>query len=176
MKPFLIIKKWTKEEDASALLEAVMLLPILLTLLMGMFDLGFGIALNQKTITASQTASDLISRNKSVTLADVENIIEASRLTFEPYTINAFAIDIVSLEFDENSDPQILWRETRDMLPNDASVNSTVGLGAEGDGMIIVTVQYTYKPFFSQLFTDDFNLQEIAFSRGRRSPTVEWGT
>ncbi|MGB1077421.1 MAG: TadE/TadG family type IV pilus assembly protein [Bdellovibrionales bacterium] len=177
MKKFnTLIKRWHKEEDATALMEAVMILPILVTLLMGMFDLGFGIALNQKTITASQIASDLISRNKSVEMTDVENIIDASELTFEPYNLNGFGIDIVSIEFDENSDPQILWRETRDMSPNDTAVNSTIGLGAEGEGMVIVTVRYSYNPYFTGLFTDSFNLEEVAFSRGRRSPTVTWGT
>ncbi len=171
-----LLKRWIKEDKATALMEAVLLFPPLITLLMGTFDLGFGIALNQKTITASQVASDLISRNKTVSLGDVNNIIEASRVTFEPYAINGFGIDVVSIEFDENNDPLILWRETRDMSPNDNAVNSTIGLGAEGEGMVIVTVRYTYTPFFTGLFTNSFNLQEVAFSRGRRSPTVEWGT
>ncbi len=174
MKVLRMIKRWIKEENATALLEAVMLFPALITLLMGTFDLGLGISLNQKTITSSQVAADLISRNKSVSLSDVNNIIEASRVTFEPYQLNQFGIDVVSIEFDASGDPQILWRETRDMPPNDDPINSTIGLGDEGEGMIIVTVRYTYQPFFTQLFTDSFNLQEIAFSRGRRSSTVEW--
>ena len=170
-----ICLRWFKEEDATALLEAVLIIPILITLLMGTFDLGFGIALNQKTITSSQIASDLVSRNKSVNAADIDSIITASRLTFEPYNLNEFGIDIASIEFDENGYPEVLWRETRDTTPNDDAVNSTATLGAaEGEGMVIVTVRYTYQPYFSSLFTDSFNLEEVAFSRGRRSPTVEW--
>lgn len=169
-----ILSRWVKEEKATAMMEAVMIFPVLISLLMGLFDLGFGIALNQKTITSSQIASDLISRNKSVTIDDVDNIINASKVTFEPYSLNEFGIDIVSIEFDEDGNPQILWRETRDMSPNDSAVNSTVGLGTEGEGMIIVTVKYRYTPTFAYVFTESFGLQEVAFSRGRRSPTVEW--
>lgn len=169
-----LLSRWVHEEDATALMEAVMILPVLITLLMGLFDLGFGIALNQKTITSSQVASDLISRNKTISIDELENVIDASEVTFEPYPLSQFGIDIVSLEFDDSGNPDILWRETRDMSPNDTAVNSTIGLGEEGEGMVIVTVRYTYTPFFSGLFVDEFGMQEVAFSRGRRSPTVEW--
>ena len=94
-----------------------MILPILITLLMGMFDLGFGISLNQKTITSSQIASDLISRNKSVDLSDVNNIINASKVTFEPYNLSGYGIDIVSIEFDENGDPQFYGVRQETCLP-----------------------------------------------------------
>ena len=164
-----------KEENGTAAMEAVMILPVLITLLMGTFDLGFGIALNQKTITSSQIASDLVSRNRTVSATLVDDIIEAARVTYQPYAINGFGIDIVSLEFDEDGNPQILWRETRDMSPNDSAVNSTANLGAaEGEGMVIVTVRYIYEPVFTRLFAENFDLEEVAFSRGRRSPTVEW--
>lgn len=151
-----------------------MLMPVMLVLLMGVFDLGNGIALSAKTITASQIGADLVSRNKTVDLADVNDIIEGTKLAFEPYGTAGFGIDIVSIKFDENSHPEILWRETRDMPPNDVAVASVDGLAPEGEGMVIVTVQYGYTPMFSKYFTDDIDFSEVAFARGRRSPTVNW--
>ena len=58
------------------------------------------------------------------------------------------------------------------MSPNDNAVDSTAGLSAEGEGIIIVSVNYTYQPLFSRMFVDNFEMQEVAFSRGRRSRTV----
>lgn len=168
------VKGWARDEEATAVAEAAMLFPPMLTLLMGVFDLGNGIVLAQKTITASQIAADLAARDRTVDAAEVEQIIEAARLAFEPYVLNQFGIDIASVRFDENQDPEVLWRETRDMAPNTGSIESLAGLSAEGEGMIVVTVRYAYTPFFSSLFIDDFNFQEVAFTRGRRSPTVTW--
>lgn len=168
------IKEWANNEDGIAMVEAAMLFPPMLTLLLGTFDLGNGIVLSQKTITASQVAADLISRNKTMNEPNLNDIIEGSKLAFEPYGTFKYGVDIVSVEFDSNRVPQILWRETQNMSPNQNAVASVNGLSDEGDGMIIVTVVYSYTPQFANFFTGDFEFTEVAFTRGRRSPTVTW--
>lgn len=168
------IKSWLNNEDGTAVMEVAMLAPPMMVLLMGVFDLGTGIVMSQKTITSSQIAADLVSRNRTIDSAGLNDIIEGSKLAFEPFGLSNYGIDVVSVEFDENGDPQILWRETRDMAPNDTSVASVAGLGEKGEGMIIVTVKYSYIPKFSHLFVDDLDFTEVAFTRGRRSPTITW--
>lgn len=169
------IMKWVQDESGIALMESVMLMPTMMVLLMGAYDIGNGIILNQKTITASQIAADLIAREKTVTESELLQAIEGARLAYEPYGLNMFGIDIVSIRFDENSQPEILWRETTDgMSPNDVAVESTAGMGEEGEGVVIVTVDYTYSPFFSSYFLEEFHMREVAFTRGRRGPTVPW--
>lgn len=169
------VRKWIDDEEATAVIEAAMLFPPMITLLMGVYDLGNGIVLAQKTIVSSQIAADLVARNRTVNSGDVEQIINASHLAYEPYGLNNYGIDIASLRFDASSNPVVIWRVTRDMAPNATAVQSTRGLGLpEGEGMIIVTVKYNYIPFFSQLFLQNFTFQEVAFTRGRRSPTVTW--
>lgn len=168
------IRKWAEDEEATALLEAAMLFPPMLTLLMGVFDLGNGILLGQKTITASQVAADLTARDRTMDSGKIEEVIDAARLAFQPFGLNEFGIDVVSITFNATQQPVVLWRVTRDMSPNDDAVQSVNGLAPQGEGMIIVTVQYTYGPMFSRFFTGDLNFQEVAFTRGRRSPTVTW--
>ena len=60
------------------------------------------------------------------------------------------------------------------MLPNTAAVASVNGMAPMGEGMVIVTVKYKYAPFFAQLFVEPLEYREVAFTRGRRSPTVTW--
>lgn len=168
------VRNFIENEEATAVLEAAMLFPPMLTMLMGVFDLGNGIMLGQKTITSSQTAADLTARDRTVDAAEMEQIISAAQLAYEPYGLNGFGIDVASIRFDQNQRPVVLWRVTRDMLPNSGAVQSVNGLAPEGEGMIIATIRYSYRPLFASLFMDDFNFQEVAFARGRRSPTVVW--
>lgn len=168
------IRKWGDDEGGVAIVEAVMLFPPMLTLLLGVYDLGNGIILSQKTITASQVAADLVSRNKTMNNANLADIIEGSKLAFEPYGATDYGVDIVSIQFDSNKNPVVLWRRTENMLPNVEAVNSVKGLSSNGDGMVIVTVAYKYVPQFAQVFTGDLEFSEVAFSRGRRSATVTW--
>jgi Flp pilus assembly protein TadG len=167
-----LLRNYWQDERGTALMEAALLIPSMMALLMGVFDVGNGIIINQRTITASQVAADLVSRDFTVTSAQIDEAVDAAELTFEPYESDEFAIDIVSTEFDEDGEPVVLWRDTRNMPPNEDAIDSIAGMGEEGEGMIIVTVRYSYVPFFGQMFLSDFNMQEVAFTRGRRSPTV----
>ena len=175
LSAFAFVKKWLRREDGAAAIEAAILFPVLVALLAATYDLGKGVILNGRTITASQVVADLISRNKQADLNGVDDAIAAAGLVYQPYTLNNFGIDIVSLEFNSKKQPVVLWRETRNMSANTTAVNSLSGIGDEGEGMVVVSVKYTYKPLFAQYFTGNFDMQEVAFARGRRSPTVTWG-
>lgn len=167
------LKYWLRGTDGMAATEAAMLLPILLMLLLGTFDAGRAILVNNKVINASQIGADLIARNREVDMTALNESVEGARLALEPFNTQSFGIDIVSLRFDEDNQPEVLWRETRNMQPNNTAVASTAQLNIrEGEGMVIVTVAYDYVPTFAGYVLDTLEMQEVAFSRGRRSPTV----
>lgn len=169
-----LFTKWLHADDGVAALEAVLLFPPMITLVAGVYDLGNGIILSERTITSSQIAADLVSRNKTIDSVRLADLIDGAKLAFEPYHLSGFGIDIVSIRFDDQQRPEILWRETQNMDPNDVAVASVNGFSEEGEGMIIVTVKYTYVPQFAQFFTGNIDFTEVAFSRGRRSATVTW--
>ena len=175
MRIFKTIKSWWKNEEGVAAIEAALLFPLMVLLMAGVYDLGQGIVLNSRTVTSSQVVADLIARNKTVNLTQINDNIKAAELVFDPYPLSDFAIDIASVQFDNNKRPVVLWRQTRSMSPNNSAVDSLNGIGTPGDGMIIVTVQYTYKPLFTHYFPYDFSMSEVAYARGRRSPTITWG-
>lgn len=167
-----LTRRWRVEEKAVAAVEAAILFPVMMTLLMGVYDIGNGIVINQKTITASQVMADLVARNQVVDLNAINDIIVAGRLALEPFSTATMGYDIVSVEFDEDEDPVVLWRMTSNMAENDAAVESTDPIAEEGNGVVIVSVAYRYTPFFSNFIVDEINMQEVAFLRARRSATV----
>lgn len=164
--------RWAREEDAVAAIETVILFPVLLSLLMGCYDIGRGINVNQKTIAAAQIIGDLVARDRSVTAASIQEIVEAGRLAFDPYPSDTFGYDIVSVQFDEDGEPEVLWRVTQNAQANDAAVESSTALGGPGEGVVIVTAVYNYEPYFVSFAVDEISMQEVAFLRGRRSAVV----
>jgi Flp pilus assembly protein TadG len=166
------IIRWAQEEKAVAAIETVILFPVLLSLLMGCYDIGRGINVNQKTIAAAQIIGDLVARDRSVTFSSLQDIVEAGRLAFDPYASDSFGYDIVSVQFDEDGEPQVIWRVTQNAQQNDAAVESSTALGGPGDGVVIVTAVYNYEPYFMNFAVDDISMEEVAFLRGRRSSVV----
>ena len=74
---FSIFKSWKDGDEGMAAVEAAMIFPIMLSMLLAIFDLGNGILANQKTIRASQVVADLITRQGIVTDDDIFEAIGA---------------------------------------------------------------------------------------------------
>lgn len=169
---FFNLMRFLEDQRGVSAIESAILFPILFSMLMAVYDLGQGVIVNQKTVAASQIIADLVSRKEVVDMALIDDITNAGELAFLPYPSTNFGFDIASVVFDEDGDPEILWRVTENMAQEEGAINSTTGLGDEGEGVVVVSVTYTYEPFFTNFVVDEFNMNERAFLRGRKSATV----
>ncbi|HOO81436.1 MAG TPA: TadE/TadG family type IV pilus assembly protein [Alphaproteobacteria bacterium] len=167
------VKCWFKSEDGVAAVEAALVFPILLTLLLGLVDLGNGILANQKAIRASQVAADLIARSSVVDTSMIDDALDASELAFQPFDTTTYGVDVVSVSFDDDANPVIEWRETRNMTPL-ADVEVRVeDLAQAGEGVLVVAVEYQFEPMFAGFLIEEIPMQEIAFARGRQGAVIE---
>lgn len=168
-----IIRKWAGAEEGLAAVEVALVFPILLVLLMGTFDMGNAILANTKTIRSSQVVADLVTRERNISTSDLNEAIEAGRLAFEPLDDSSFGVDVVSIRFDSSANPQIVWRETRNMVPDPDVLERVDTLAEAGNGVVVVNVHYNFEPFFINFVVGDISMGEIAFARGRKSAVVE---
>ena len=164
--------QYIKDNRGVSAIEMAILFPVLLSMLMAVYDLGQGIVINQKTVAASQIIADLITRQEVVDTALITDIVNAGELALDPYPTTSFGYDIASVTFDEEAEPIVLWRVSANMNESETAINSTIGLGDEDEGVVVVSVAYQYEPFFSSFVIDTFNMTERAFLAGRSSATV----
>ncbi len=167
-----LVSRWRQEENALAAVEAALIFPVMLTLLMSIYDFGNAILANQKAIRASQVVADLITRENVVSDADIIEAVNAGRLVFEPLSSISYGVDIVSIRFDENADSEIVWRETENISSIPDALTAVAALEAENDGVVMVTVDYQFEPLFAGFVINTFDMRETAFSRGRSSPVI----
>lgn len=167
-----LLRCFLKEEKANALVESALLFPLFLSLLMGVYDLGNGLVVNQKTIAASQVIADLLARNQQVTLATINDIVAAGRLSIQPYDSTGMGYDIVSVSYDADGNADILWRVTVNMDPNEQAVQNADILELTNDGLVIVSTAFGYTPYFSEFVTDRIEMTEVSYLRGRLSPFI----
>lgn len=168
------LMSWRRSCAATAAIEFTIIFPLMMTLFLGVYDMGNGIMANQKAIAASQTIADLVTRNKQINNALLQDILESGYLTMAPFETDEMGIDIISVSYDEGDLPQQEWRKTFNMTPDPDVLDNAENLGEEGDGVVMVTVTYTYHPPFSHMFIGDIEMEEISVARGRKTPVVEW--
>lgn len=167
------IRKWLKQEDAFAATEFALIFPVLFSLLMGTYDIGQAMVINQKVMTASQVAADLIARKPIATQDDIDSAVEAARLSMSPYDSSDLAYNIISVSFDSDGDMQTEGQETSNNYVGGDDMTSEMNTLADpNEGVLGVTMQYRYIPFFYEFLISEFNMEEVAYARGRKSSVV----
>jgi len=96
----------------------------------------------------------------------------AGQLALQPFNTTTFGIDVVSIRFDEDGDPEIVWRETRNMAPSPTVLTDVSSLASPNSGVIVSTVEYLFEPAFAGFVVDAIQMQEVAFARGRKTAVV----
>lgn len=172
---FKVLKRWVKDRSALAAMESAFIFPVMMTMLFGVVDIGTSVVINTKVISAAQIASDLVTRQSVITEADITEARLAAEAALEPYfDASDFGIDIAGIRFvEEEAIPEQQWRRTTNMSPNPSAVSDSSGLGLEGEGVVVVTVEYRYAPRFGEFLTGDITMQEVAFVKGRDTPYVD---
>jgi len=171
---FNYISHFWNDKRGLATLESAILLPIMIVILMGMFDIGQAIIINQKVTAASHMAADLITRKTVIDGDDLSDAYGVAKLIIDPYDRDLLGIDIVGIKYDDDDDPEAIWREQYNMSPNTNLPSSASGLGVDGEGLVAVSTTYTYKPFFANPLTGDIVMEETSFLRGRKNSFVRY--
>jgi hypothetical protein len=168
------INQWKQDTQAIAAVEASLIFPVLLVILVGTFDLGYGILAAQKNIRASQVTADLVTRGVNINATGVQEAYKAGELALQPLDTTSYGVDIISFRFDDEENPEIVWRETINMSPTPGVEGDVAALAEPGGGVVMVVSKYKYEPLFAGFVIDDIQMEERAFARGRRSTVVNY--
>ena len=164
-----IFKNWCREDKAVIAIEMGMILPLMVTVLVGIMDTGMGVLTSQKAINASQMIRDLLGRQSSVSPAVIDDTFEAGKLAMAPYSTASFGIDVMGVQFVGGPDkPKEIWRQQKNMNPNqNMQAANAANLGNDQEGVLGVTAKFTYTPIFTSIITGPIDLIEVSYVRGR---------
>ncbi len=161
------LKSYFRNEDGVAAVEAGLLLPIMVSMLLGSMDMGVSLLTNMKTTNAAHMVSDLLTRSDRVTDAEINDVIVAGQLAMMTYDTASYGVDIVGVQYVlVPLTPTVRWRETRNMQANANILSSSAGLGLQDEGIVAVTVSYRFVLFFSGFIIGHIDMYEEVFASG----------
>jgi Flp pilus assembly protein TadG len=171
---FKCLNTYIRDTHGLATIESAIILPMMFVILLGLYDIGQAIIINQKVTAAAHMAGDLITRKVVVDDNDIDDAWGAAQLVIDPYDRTLLGMDILGIKFDDDDDPDQVWRTTRQMAENPNLPARADGLGVNGEGVIAVSTIYTYTPFFSGPLVGDILMEETSFMRGRKNSLVRY--
>lgn len=148
-----------RAQRAVAAIEMAMMMPMLVTLLLGGVDVSRYIILHQKTERIAYSIADIVAQSQSVSKHDLDDVLAAAAAIMEPFPFTAYGRVIISSVYRaaDGSTQKTVWRYegggTLDRKSIIGNVNATATLPSNlilntKDNAIVTEVYFKFEPFF----------------------------
>jgi Flp pilus assembly protein TadG len=177
MAPFSrLLRRARRDASGSVLIEMAIVIPVMLTLLMGGVETGRYVYLHMKLQNAAAGIADVATRDEILTTAALEDVYWAAERFVAPFAFLENGVVIVSgVGVDAQGDPVVLWQEESEGPLTPSSQVGAPGETAtmpEGlvlndeDTAIVTEVFYQYQPWLTGVVGETL-IQKTAFYRPR---------
>ena len=162
------LRSLARDKGGLAALEFALVLPLMLTAMLGTVEISNLVNSYGKAVSASQTVADLTSQSSSLTTAQVNSIVVAAQRVLDPLASDTtnLGIDIVSVGFDAANKPIKLWQFSWGKSAPSIALTGAQGLGVAGESVILVSLSYTCIPLIHQI-VPQITFNEVSYSRPR---------
>lgn len=176
------------------MIEFAITAPLLILLLLGVFDLAPTLMIRFKLSNTTQSVADLATQSSTVTTSDVANFIGAGADVMVPFSSTPLSLRISNIASDGNGNAFVYWscasgtfspktaKQSISTLPAGVNVTDVLLLTRDGSGtfktngtntsMVMVESSYTYKSPVGLIFPSPQVITNTAFAMPRVSTYV----
>jgi len=166
------VRRLGRDARGVAASEFALLLPVMVTMLMGTVEVGNVFVLDRKVTSAVQTAADLVAQADQVTQADVTDILTAVDLIIRPFDTTNLGTVVYSVVMDNNGNTSIDWSRTAGAGAPAPSATVPGGLLKPGSSVIVAAINYQYTPLFGSGVVGSISISDTAYLRPRKQAVV----
>jgi len=148
-----------RDATGAVLTEFAMAFPILVVLVLGGFEIGRYVLLQQKLQSVAVAVADLVAQSETISSGDVDNIFLAVDHIMQPFSLGANGVVIVSsISASNGQPPTINWQRSGGGTGTGMSHLGTAGGAAtlpagfvvrDGESVIVSEVFYSYQPLLA---------------------------
>ncbi len=177
-----------RDERGVAAIEFAMIVPILFLLLVGSIEFSQAITIDRRVTQIASSTADLVAREKTITTAQLNNVMSIARALMEPYDPNLLRITLtnVGANVTNATNTKVCWSFNYQGGANTYTQGSAYALPAgivdKGGSVMVAEVQYYYTPLIFNYFiataltTSATALQDKFYLKPRVSSMIQYNT
>jgi Flp pilus assembly protein TadG len=163
-----------RDERGVSAVEFAMLLPLMVTLYLGVVEVSQGVSIHRKVTLTARTVADLASQVSSINNTDMTNLLNASAAVIAPFPAGPLKVTVTAVTIDANGVATVAWSDTLNGTKHavDSSVSLPTALKVANTQLIWSEVSYNYVPTIGHVITGPLNLSDKMYMRPRLSDAI----
>ncbi|MFC5067528.1 TadE/TadG family type IV pilus assembly protein [Flaviflagellibacter deserti] len=151
-------RTFRRDERAIAATEFALLLPTIIGLMVGTFEVARAVSAKSKVSQMTGAIGDLISQKNSVTSSNLNDLINGTSNILQPLPTTGATVDVQSIVYDTSTKKYYVDWTLHKVGSGSAQTNGAnsdyQGADPPGAATIKVTVTYDFEPTFSKIYKD----------------------
>ncbi len=171
------LKRFLKDRGGATLVEFAFVAPILVTMIIGGFEISRYVLLQQKLNGVSASMADLVAQAETLSAAELSSLFTSVDFLTKPFELGSDGVVIVSsIGAVDGGAPTVFWQRN-----GGGSLSKNSEFGAEGDNatlptgfvirsgesLIVAEVYYNFTPLLGEKFVSSKEIYHRAFLRPR---------
>jgi Flp pilus assembly protein TadG len=167
-------KRWIGDERGVSAVEFALLLPLLLILYFGSVDLSQGITADRKVTVTARTIADLVSRTPSLTVTDMDDVLDAASSVMAPFPVGNLKLTVSSVKIDGDGNATVDWSRSLNGTAHSHGDPVTLpsALVIKNSSLIWSEAEYLYQPVVGYVITGNLTLTDQLYMSPRKSESV----
>ncbi|TGX56099.1 pilus assembly protein [Sphingomonas gei] len=170
-----MIARLARETRGVSAVEFAFVLPFLVLLFVGGYQLSDAISAYRKVTVATKTVADLTSQYTSVTNGELDQILAASQQVMAPYKVSNAKITVSQVSIDNNGNAMISW--SRALNTPEMTVGTAFTVPAtikqNNTSLIVATITYSYVPVVASGMFGTIPMRDDIIMSPRASSSVK---
>jgi Flp pilus assembly protein TadG len=162
------------EQRGVALIEFAMVIPFLLALFVGGYQISDAVAAYRKVTSASRTVADLTTQYTQVSNSDLDTILNASQQVMSPYPVANAQLTVSQIKVDAARNATVDWSRGKNAtaLIKDSAYVLPDEIRQANTSLIVARIMYTYRPTVFGTLLGTIPLTETIIMSPRASSTI----
>jgi len=163
-----------RDQSGVSAVEFALLLPLMVTLYLGTFEVSQGVAIQRKVTLTARTVADLASQVSTINNSEMTNLLNATSAVISPFATGQLQVTVTAVTIDANGNAKVAWSDTLNGTKRavDSVVPVPAALKIANTQLIWGEVHYNYTPTIGYVISGSLNLSDQMYMRPRLSDTV----
>lgn len=160
-----------------AAVEFALLLPFLLALYLGGYEITQALSLYRKLTDTTTEIANIVSQYAIMSSSDVNSVFAASTQIMMPASATNLKIVLSEVSTDASSNPTVTWSQAYNgasALQASSKVTLPAGLAMANTSYILVQTTYQFTPVIGAAFVPPISLHNQIYMLPRRSNSITY--